>query len=341
MNHFEHFEALDSDMQAVVEQFLRFNPAPIEDLDSGNARNNPSLKNAVEQIASQSVLVRATNVAKPSLPEQVQKVEHLLIPTRGGQVNARLFYPDAQGRNLPAIVYFHGGGWVIADLNVYEPSCRALCNAAEALVISVAYRQAPEHKFPAAVNDAYDATSWVLANAAQLGADPSRVAVAGESAGGNLAAVTCLMAKEAKTQMPVAQLLIYPVTDSSMSQRSYSENEDTQPLHSNMMRWFWSNYLGDNAQAREKFAAPLLAADLSGLPPAIVITAEFDPLRDEGEQYAHQLEIAGVPVKFRRFSGVTHEFFGLAGAVSKAKEAVRFAADSLKEVFAMRSSHQL
>lgn len=329
---------IDSDMQAVLDQFAKFEATPIEELDYNAARNNPTLKNAVEEMAANSATVRTMNVAMPVLPEPVGQVKHITIPTtNGGALNARVFIPDTNDTNLPVIVYFHGGGWVIADLNVYEPSCRALCNAAEAIVVSVAYRQSPEAKYPAAVNDAYDAAQWIIQNAASIGGDSRRVAIAGESAGGNLATVACLKAKDEGGQLPVAQLLIYPVTDSSMSQPSYEENRSTQPLHSSMMTWFWNYYLESDAQKSEKYVAPLRANDLSGLPQAIVITAENDPLRDEGEQYAKKLADAGVSVTSQRFDGVVHEFFGLAGAVSKAKEAVTFAADGLKEVFERQS----
>ena len=322
---------LDSDMQAVVDQLMKFKSPAIETLDFGNARATPTFKNAVEEMASQSAATRAMNVAMPAMPEPVAALEHVQIPTRDGEVLARV-YKYSDDENLPVIVYFHGGGWVIANLDVYESSCRALCNAAKAIVVSVNYRQSPEAKYPAAVNDAYDATQWVLQNAASLGGDANRVAIAGESAGGNLATVACLQAKDNGGRLPVAQLLIYPVTDTSMSQASYAENQDTIPLHTPMMPWFWNYYLENESQKSEKYVAPL-HAELSGLPPAIVITAEFDPLRDEGEEYAVKLANAGVSVKFQRFDGVVHEFFGLAGAVSKAADAVKFAAEGLKEVF--------
>lgn len=325
---------LDSDMQAVIDQLMKFNPPPIETLTPNNARNAPTLKNAVEEMASQSATVRTMNVAMPSLPEQVARLENILIPTPEGDLLARVYSPDADSDTaLPVIVYFHGGGWVIANLDVYEPSCRALCNSVEAIVVSVAYRQSPEVKYPAAVNDAYAATQWIIQNAAKIGGDPTRVAIAGESAGGNLATVTCLKTRDEGGQMPVAQLLIYPVTDTSMSQPSYAENENSTPLNSKMMPWFWKYYLDEKAQNNDPYIAPLTAKDLSGLPPAIVITAEFDPLRDEGEQYAIALANAGVSVDSQRFDGVTHEFFGLAGAVSKAKEALKFATDGVKKVF--------
>lgn len=178
---------LDTDMQAVIDQFADFNAPPIETLDYSAARNSPTLKNAVEEMASKSATVRTMNVALPTLPETVGMVKHITIPTPDGELLARVFAPDVAKSDLPlpVVVYFHGGGWVIADLNVYEPSCRALCNSLEAIVVSVAYRLSPEVKYPAAVNDAYAATQWIMENAAQMGGDPNRVAVAGESAGGN------------------------------------------------------------------------------------------------------------------------------------------------------------
>lgn len=329
---------IDSDMQAVLDQFAKFNAPPVETLSPENARNNPTLKNAVEEMAANSTMTRTMNVAMPTLPEQVGTIKHILIPTSEGEVLARVFLPDGDGP-FPVIVYFHGGGWVIANLDVYEPSCRALCNAAEAIVVSVAYRQAPEHPYPAAVQDAYAAVQWVATNAEQLGGDPHRVAVAGESAGGNLATVTCLLAKEQGGVMPVAQLLVYPVTDLvGQNYQSYAENQNTKPLNTAMMSWFAQYYTPDQGHRSEPTASPLLAQDLSGLPPAIVITAENDPLRDQGELYAQKLADAGVSVDSQRYTGVVHEFFGLAGAVSKAKEALTQAADGLKKVWETKAT---
>lgn len=329
---------IDSDMQAVLDQFMKFDAPPVETLTPENARNNPTLKNAVEEMSSNSALVRTMNVAMPTLPEQVGSVKHILIPANEGEVLARVYTTDGDGP-FPVVVYFHGGGWVIANLDVYEPSCRALCNAAEAVVVSVAYRQAPEHPYPAAVQDAYAAWQWVAANAGQLNGDPNRMAVAGESAGGNLATVTCLLAKQQGGVQPTAQLLIYPVTDLvGQDYPSYAENETTQPLHTSMMPWFAQYYTPDESQRKELTASPLFAENLSELPPAIIITAEYDPLRDQGELYAQKLAKAGVSVNSKRYDGVVHEFFGLAGAVSKAKEALTQAADGLKKVWETRAN---
>ena len=328
---------LDSDAQSIIDQYLKFDAPPIESLSPENARNNPTLKNAVEQMAAESTMVRTMNVAMPVLPEPVGSVTHQLIPSTRGELLARVFTPGGDGP-FPIIVYFHGGGWVIANLDVYEPSCRALCNAAEAIVVSVAYRQAPEHKYPAAVQDAHAALQWVIQNAdSAFDGNPNRVVVAGESAGGNLATVACLKARDEGGQMPIAQLLIYPVTDARMKAASYDEQRDAKPLNSAMMSWFWKHYLEHESQRQDPYASPLLAESLRGLPPAIVITADNDPLRDEGDAYARRLADDGVPVDSRCFFGVMHEFFGLGGAVGKAADAVKFAADGLTKIYDSRS----
>ncbi|XID75954.1 alpha/beta hydrolase [Alkanindiges sp. WGS2144] len=331
----------DTHMQAILDQLAKFNAPPIENLSPENARNTPTVKNAVEEMAAQSALVRSKNLVMPSLPEPVEHIDHILIPTDSGEVLARVFSPAGDGP-FPVIVYFHGGGWVIANLDVYEPTCRCLCNATESIVFSVAYRQAPEHKFPAAPDDAYAALQWIMRNAARLNGDSARVAVAGESAGANLAAVACLRARDEGGLMPVAQLLVYPVTDSQMNSPSYTEQANAKPLNAAMMHWFWNHYLADLNEGQHAYASPLRAPDLSGLPPATVITAELDPLRDEGEAYAQRLADAGIDMALRRYNGVTHEFFGLAAAVEKAKEAVDFAVERLNRAFdqGKSSSHK-
>ncbi|MGZ5599066.1 MAG: alpha/beta hydrolase [Methylobacter sp.] len=322
----------NSQMQAVLDQYAKFGAPPLETLEPENARSLPTLKNAVEEMAAESALARTKNVFMPKMPEPVSKINHTLMPGPAGQILTRIFTPEGQGP-FPMLVYFHGGGWVIAGLDVYESSCRALCNAAKCIVVSVAYRQAPEHKYPAAVEDAYAATQWILENAEQLNGDPQRVAVGGESAGGNLAAVVCLKARDEGGRMPVAQLLIYPVTDYRMNTPSYRENENAQPLNAAMMPWFWKHYLNRESEGHEPYASPMQAPDLSGLPPAIVITAELDPLRDEGEAYSRRLAEAGIFVKATRYNGVGHEFFGLAGVIDKAEEALKEAAEGLGRVF--------
>lgn len=241
---------IDSQLKPILDQYENFGAPRIESLSPENARNNPTLKNAVEEMAAESAMVRTMNVAMPVLPEPVGDITNILVPGGDGEVLARVFTPDGDGP-FPVLVYFHGGGWVIANLDVYEPSCRALCNAAQCVVVSVAYRLAPEYKYPAAVEDAYAATQWVMQNAGELNGDPARVAVGGESAGGNLATVTCLKARDQKGLMPCAQLLIYPVTDARMNTPSYNENTDSVPLYSAMMPWFFQHYLNSADQKRD------------------------------------------------------------------------------------------
>ena len=197
------------------------------------------------------------------------------------------------------------------------------------------YQQAPEHKFPAAAEDAYAALQWVMTNAAQLKGDPRRVAVGGESAGGNLAAVTCLMARDRQGKMPVHQMLIYPITNYAFDTPSYQEigTNPKVPLDRPGMEWFWDKYLKNPADGSNLYASPLRAKSLKGLPPATVITADIDPLRSEGQAYAQRLRTEGVSVKATNYTNVTHEFFGMGAVVNKAKQAVQQAADGLRSGF--------
>ena len=326
---------VDSQIQSILDQFKKFSPQPIENLSPDAARNNPTLKNAVEEMAAESMANRLKNIIKP-MPEPVGSIKHLMIPTREEPVLARIFTPSGEGP-FPVIVYFHGGGWVIASLDIYEASCRALCNTTDSIVVSVAYRLAPENKYPAAVNDAYQATQWVLNNASVFNGKSSQVTVCGESAGGNLAAVTCLKASNENGIMPVAQILIYPVTDARMQTSSMRDFTDTLPLYNKMMPWFWNHYLENENQKNEMYVSPLLAESLKDLPPAFIVTAEYDPLRDEGEAYAERLAKDGVNVKAKRYEGMVHEFFGLAGAVDTAKIALDDLVQWLENIHASKT----
>jgi acetyl esterase len=315
---------LDDRMRTVLDRFAGLGPVPLTGLTPANARNSPTLGNAVAAMA---------------LPSGGETVHHRQIPGGDGELLARIFTPEGAGP-FPVLVYFHGGGWVIANLDVYEPSCRALCRQASAIVVSVAYRLAPEFKFPAAVDDAYASLQWVLANAAALGGDASRIFVGGESAGGNLATVCCLKALAEGGKLPIGQVLIYPVTDASnMDRPSYRENAESVPLNAAMMPWFFGHYLASAGQRLDPHVSPLLAKSLTGMPPALVITAEYDPLRDEGEAYAGRLREFGVAVQSTRYEGVAHEFFGLAGVVDKADRAVAETARWMKDVTERPSSY--
>ena len=315
-----------ADMQAILDQLAAFEAPPIEALSAENARKVPLPGDAVVAVLAE----RGETVA----PEAVGDISHQLIAgPDGNDILLRILTPEGDGP-FPVTVYYHGGGWVIAGLDAYEPSARALTNAANTVVVMVAYRQSPESLFPAAVEDAYAAYQWVTENAADINGDPERVAVAGESAGGNLATVVSLLARENGDPMPVYQLLIYPVTQlvgaDTPSALTYA---DAAPLNSAMLGWFKERYLAEPSDAWNAFVSPLLVQDLSGLPPATVITAELDPLRSEGEAYATRLTEAGVEVVYQNFDGVTHEFFGMGAVLEEAQQAVTLAAEGLTAAF--------
>jgi acetyl esterase len=238
------------------------------------------------------------------------------------------------GGALPGIVYFHGGGFVIGNLDSHDGTCRALANASGCAVVSVDYRLAPEHRFPAAPEDCYAALRFVAERGAELGIDARRLAVAGDSAGGNLAAVTALLARERRGPDVRFQLLVYPVADHAFDTPSYRDNAEGYFLSAAMMRWFWGHYLERPEQGDDPLASPLRAKDLAGLPPALVITAEYDPLRDEGEAYAARLKQAGVAAELLRYDGQIHGFFSLFDALDDGRAAVERAGAALRAALA-------
>jgi acetyl esterase len=264
--------------------------------------------------------------------EEVAEVREVSVPVDGGAVAVRVYRPDAPGP-LPLVVYFHGGGWVIGDLDVADKPCRSLANAARAVVASVDYRRAPEHRFPTASEDSYAATTWLVEHAADLGADARDVTVCGDSAGGNLAAAVTLMARDRGGVPITRQVLLYPVTSPAEGSPfgSYVENADGYLLTAGDMHWFWKQYLRSPEDGKHPYAAPLKAADLTGLPPASVTVCEFDPLRDEGVAYADRLEKAGVPVTLNRIDGAVHGIFWLAGAVALGRDLIGAAATAIRQ----------
>jgi acetyl esterase len=279
---------------------------------------------------------REAFAARPLPPgAPVARVEDRTIPGPAGDIPVRIYHPSDL-TPLPVLVWYHGGGWVLGTLEQSDHVCRELANAAGCIVVSVGYRLAPENKFPACVDDCEAAYYWAVDNAASLGGDPRRVAVGGDSAGGNLAAVVSLRAKEAARVLPTLQVLVYPVTDSDFTRSSYVENRDGYLLTEVAMRWFWEQYVNSPSELVHPHAAVLRAENLSGLPPALVITAEFDPLRDEGEAYAERLRQADVPVTVTRYDGMIHGFFGTFVVVDKGREAVQQAADVLSTAFALQ-----
>ena len=272
-------------------------------------------------------------VAMSGEPVEVATVEDRTIPGPGGAIPVRIYRPSVD-QLLPVCLYFHGGGWVIGSLNSHDPICRQLSAWGNVTVVSVDYRLAPEHPFPAAIEDAWSATQWIAANGAELGVDSSRLAVAGDSAGGNLSTVTTLRAREAGEPKIAFQLLIYPaVSHEELPSRTHP---DTQTLFLNvdLMRWFWENYASDGVDPSSPDVSPMHASDLSGLPPAFVITAECDPLRDEGEAYAKKLIEAGVSVDYRHIDAMPHAFFHMGGVLPAAKAAIAEAAEALGKALA-------
>jgi acetyl esterase len=272
-----------------------------------------------------------------SAPAPLAKTEDRTVPGAAGEIPVRVYTPEGDAP-FPVLMYFHGGGWVIGDIEVYDDVCRALASRAGCVVVSVEYRLAPEHKFPAPLDDCFAATAYVARHAAEFGADGGRLAVAGESAGGNLAAAVTLMARDRGGPAIVHQALIYPVTNFDFGTASYSENATGYLLTTAGMRWFWGHYLVDPADGGHPHASPLRAESLAGLPPALVVTAEFDPLRDEGEAYAARLSEAGVPVTMSRYDGMVHNFVLLAALFPAGDRAITEIATALRSAFAAAAS---
>lgn len=293
---------LDPDAQAVYKAFQEAGRPPYETLTAPEARE----------------LYLAARFATNPEPPELLSAEPLAIPAPHGSIPARIYTPKTLRRTdglAPCLVFFHGGGWVIGNLDSHDVVCRKLAHEGELIVISVDYRLAPEHRFPAAVEDAVAATQWVADNARQLGIDAIRLMVGGDSAGGNLAAVTALAARDAGPKL-AGQLLIYPATDFAMDTPSHSEPETSILLTHSVVRWFCNNYLGD-ADIDDWRASPA-RAKLAGLPPAYVLVAGGDPLRDEGNAYAERLRQAGVPVTYRFFPGQFHGFFTMGKLLNQA-----------------------
>lgn len=269
---------------------------------------------------------------QPAAPDlTVGALENRVIPGPAGDIPLRIYSPRGDGP-FPVLVNFHGGGWVIGNLDTSDGQCRLLCEGARCVVVSVDYRLAPESTFPAAAEDCYAATTWVAKHADEIGADASRLAVGGDSAGGNLAAVVALMARDRSGPQIIFQLLVNPVTDANFDTNSYRANAEGYLLTRDSMIWFWDHYCPPDQRANP-YASPLRADDLGNLPPALVLTAEFDPLRDEGEAYAARLEAAGVTTECVRYDGLIHGFFAMAGVFDAGKPSVERACQALKAAF--------
>jgi acetyl esterase len=310
---------LDPDAAAVFKAFQEADRPPYETVSPAEARE---------------LYLKGRVVTNPEPPE-LKSVEPLAIPAPHGSIPARMNTPKtlrlANGL-APCLVFFHGGGWVIGDLDSHDVVCRKLAHEAQLVVISVDYRLAPEHKFPAAVDDAIAATKWIADNANSLGIDRSRLTVGGDSAGGNLAAVVAIAARDGNGPAIAGQVLIYPAIDFAMTHPSHQEPETSILLTHSVIRWFRDHYLNGTSDVHDWRASPVRAKTLIGLPPAYVLTAGADPLRDEGNEYAHRLKEAGVAVTHRTFPGQFHGFFTMGKLLQQANVAANEISDWLKKL---------
>ncbi len=314
-------DKLDPDAQRVCDLIVAVGRPPLETLSPAEAR--------LAYLASRPIM-------QPD-PEPVAEVKELQAPGPAGPIPLRLY--RGQGATAdkpqPALVFFHGGGWVIGDLESHDQACRALANATPCIVVAVDYRLAPEHKFPAAVEDAVAATRWIAANAASLGVDANRLAVGGDSAGGNLATVVCLDARDRGSPKLALQVLIYPCTDMVLERPSHHRHALQLPLTRACMQWFVRHYLRDATDEADWRASPLKAQSLAELPPALVVTAGFDPLSDDGEAYAQAMSKAGVPVTLERFDGQIHGFLTMGRMIADTGRLIGLGAASLRRTFAL------
>jgi acetyl esterase len=310
---------LDPIARQFLDQIAASGMPPIESMPPADAR-----------VATDAMLS-----AFAELPE-LASVEDRGIPGPAGEIPIRVYTPEARVAQ-PIVVFFHGGGFVIGSLNSHDGLCRTLAGRVPAIVVAVDYRLAPEHPFPAAAEDAYAAVRWVADHARELGGDPGRIAVAGDSAGGNLSAVVSVLARERGGPRITHQMLIYPVVDHSFETRSHIDNADGYLLTRPLMEWFLGHYFSGPTPRSDPRFAVLRVADLSGLPPATVLTAEFDPLRDEGESYAARLRAAGVPVSVTRYDGMIHGFLPQPALFPQAAEAIDAVAAGLRGAFGPRT----
>ena len=304
---------LDPDMKALLDQMVAAKVQPFHRMTPQTAR---------EQMARRTA-------GGDQVP--VARVEDRLIPGPNGEIPVRIYTPSGTGP-FGALVYFHGGGWVLGSIEMTDQPCRMITNAAHCVTVSVDYRLAPEHKFPAGPEDCYAVTRWVAENAARIGVVAERIAVGGTSAGATLAAATPLMARDRGNPAIAFQLLVYPATRRELDTPSHAQfaNDGYYILSRADMEWFWGHYLADDADKINPYACPARAKTLAGLPPALVITAEFDPLRDEGEDYAARLRAEGVTTVLKRYDGVTHGFFGMPSLIEKSRTAIAEASAALR-----------
>jgi len=307
---------LDPQAQKVVDALAALNLKPFRDSSPAEARES----------------MRSRTAALGPF-EEVPAVADHRVPVTGGEITVRVYKPAGMGPH-PVLVFYHGGGWVIGDLYTHDGICRSIVNAAGCAVASVDYRLAPEFKYPVPVEDSYAGLLWVVANATRLGLDSARIAVGGDSAGGNLAAVMALLARDRRGPRLLLQILVYPVTNYDFGTASYRENGTGFVLTTDDMRWFWRHYLSREEQGREMTASPIRAKSLADLPPALVITAGCDPLRDEGDAYAARLRDAGVAVTLTPYPGMFHGFLRMTRILDQSRVLLDEIAGALKKVLA-------
>ncbi|MET0310737.1 MAG: alpha/beta hydrolase [Burkholderiaceae bacterium] len=316
----------DSEQLELAAAHESLGPKAIEKLGVEEARRQPTVKDAVN-----ALLQKQGRSTDPAV--LVPGIAHFDATVGGatGPLPACIYTPSGTGP-FPVVVFFHGGGWVIADKHVYDGGARGIASHADAIVVSVDYRQAPEHKFPAAWDDALAASRWVLENAASFNGDPRRVALAGESAGGNLAVATAIAARDAGIQPPSHVLAVYPVAQTSLNTESYLETAIAKPLNRAMVGWFVEKLINSEEDLKDPRLS-LIDARLEGLAPVTIINARLDPLRSDGSKLEDALRSAGVPVERKSYEGVAHEFFGAAAVLQKARDAQAFAGERLKQAF--------
>ena len=317
--------SITDEMAVVIEKLGSLGGKPIETLDAKEARKQPTPTDAVIAVMKDHNMV---------LPAPLCDTVGKQIPVTGGMTHVRIYTPKKGTGPFPIVVYYHGGGFVIANLDVYNAGAQGLCEQTGAIVVSVEYPKGPEKKFPAAHMVAFDAYQWVLKNAASFKGDPAKVAVAGESAGGNLAANVCLMARDKKIMMPLYAVLVYPVANNDMNDESYTKYAMAKPLNKAMMGWFVKNYLPSEAQSADPRIS-LMKANVTGFPKTLVIGAEIDPLQTEGKLFADKLKDAKIDTDYELYKGVTHEFFGMATVIPEAKKAQALAAKKLKSALGL------
>ena len=315
------------DMQLVLDALAGLGGKPIETLTPAEARMQPSAADGAKAAMAKKGMSTAPDAAVTT-----QDVPYGSDPKQFARIYKPAMAPSG-GKPMPVVVYYHGGGWVIADVATYDAAPRAMSKALNAIVVSVEYRHAPEFKFPAQHEDAAAAYRWTLANAASWGGDPMKVAVAGESAGGNLAVATAIYARDNGLMLPRHIVSVYPIANSSMTLPSRMDSANAKPLNAAMLKWFGYYYQNSAADAQDP-RLNLVAANLRGLPPTTIINAQIDPLRSDGEILATAMRAAGDKVEQKTFPGVTHEFFGMAKVVRGAKEANDLAVARLKAAFA-------